>query len=244
MEETRFIVFTAGFNSANWVKKNINSIKKQNYSNYVHIIVDDATTDNTNKIIQKLKHKQLIVYRNEKNIKWVSNALKYLSSHIENDEDVIVIVDMDDWLPNKNVLSILNKKYTKEKVWLTYGNYAVYNNNNIIKKVFNKTEQINKRKNMGGSYIHLRTFKAFLWNAINKDDLKGPNGKYISCTYDRAIMYPMMEMCPREKIHHFEKVMYIYNGSNTLNVSKIMGKQQKDLKKWFLEKPPYKVLKK
>ena len=54
----------------------------------------------------------------------------------------------------------------------------------------------------------------------------------------------MMEMCPENKIHHFEKVMYIYNNSNILSVRKIMGKQQKDLKKWFLEKTPYKVLKK
>jgi len=244
MEETRFIVFTAGFNSEKWAKKNINSIKKQNYSNYVHVIVDDATTDGTSKEIEEVKHNKLIVYRNENNIKWVSNALKYLPEHIESDEDVIVIVDMDDWLSNENVLNILNKKYIKNKVWMTYGNYAVYNNNSIIKKAFKKAKQNNKRTVNGSSYIHLRTFKAFLWNAINKEDLKGPNGKYISCTYDRAIMYPMMEMCPIDKIHHFEEVLYIYNSGNTLNVSKIMRQQQKDLKKWFLGKIPYKVLKK
>jgi len=243
-EQTRFIVFTAGFNSMQWVHKNIKSVKKQNYNNYIHIIVDDATTDGTSNEIENNKHKKLVIYRNEKNIKWISNALKYLPNHIKSKEDVIVIVDMDDWLANENVLKILHKKYTKQKLWMTYGNYAVYNNNSIIKKPFKRTKLDNKRTVRGGSYIHLRTFKSFLWNAINKDDLKGPNGKYVSCTYDRAIMYPMMEMCPEDKIYHFEKVLYIYNNSNILSVRKVMGQHQRDLKKWFLGKPSYKVLEK
>jgi len=70
-EQTRFIIFTAGFNSEKWVKKNINSVKNQNYSNYVHIIVDDATTDGTNKLIKAYKHNRLVVYRNLENKRWI-----------------------------------------------------------------------------------------------------------------------------------------------------------------------------
>ena len=238
-EQTRFIVFTAGFNSEKWVRKNILSIKKQRYENYIHIIVDDATTDKTRIKIQKNNHKKLVVYRNESNIKWVNNARKYLNKHIENEEDVIVVVDLDDWLSNENVLSTLNKVYQENKVWLTYGNYATYNGKNIIGQ--NNSTPPSKKKS--GSYIHLRTFKAFLWNTIKKNDLKGPNGKYVPCTYDRAIMYPMLSMCPINKIHSFEEILYIYNNNNTLNVENIMRQKQKDLKEWFINKPSYKELK-
>lgn len=239
MEETRFIVFTAGFNSVDWVKKNILSVKNQKYDNYVHIIVDDATTDGTNKIIKKYKHKKLVTYKNNKNIKWVNNALKYLDDHIKSEEDVIITVDMDDWLAHKNVLLTLNKIYQEKKVWLTYGNYAIYNGKRINEqniKLFNK-------KHIGGAFVHLRTFKAFLWQNLDKNDLKGPDGNYITCTYDRAIMYPMVSMCQEDKIFRFDEIFYVYNNNNTLNVGNIMRQKQKELKKWFLNKPLYKELK-
>jgi len=239
MNETRFVVFTAGFNSATWVRKNILSVKKQQYENYIHIIVDDATTDDTSKIIEENKHDKLIVYRNEENIKWVSNALQYLLNHIESEEDVIVVVDMDDWLAHENVLSTLNKIYNEKKVWLTYGNYAIYDGKNINGKHIPKP-LIDKKT---GCFIHLRTFKSFLWNAIKENDLKDSSGNFVSCTYDRAIMYPMLDMCSLDKIYRFEEILYIYNSNNTLNVGKIMRQKQRELKKWFLNKPHYKELK-
>jgi glycosyltransferase involved in cell wall biosynthesis len=123
-EQTRFIVFTAGYNSEKWVRKNILSVRKQSYENYVHIVVDDATTDRTADIIDKYSHPKMASYRNSKNKKWIYNSITYIPRHIRNDEDVIVIVDMDDWLAQKDVLKKLNKIYTEQKAWLTYGSFV------------------------------------------------------------------------------------------------------------------------
>lgn len=218
MEETRFIVFTAGFNSEKWVKKNIESVRKQNYSNYIHVIVDDATNDNTAKLLQKYRHDKLKIYRNKNNKRWIYNAVNYLGDNIKSKEDVIVTVDLDDWLAHKNVLSNLNKIYIEEKVWMTYGSFSYIKYEGITPSNFKgyKEEDIIKRnfREIDWAFWHLRTFKAFLWNAINKDDLKGPDGNWAPYTYDKAICFPMMEMCQPNKIKYIKDIMYIYNKMN------------------------------
>jgi glycosyltransferase involved in cell wall biosynthesis len=220
MDEQRMIVFTAGWNSSQWAKKNILSVAKQDYKNFIHIVVDDATTDNTNKIIQDHAHDKLFLYRNANNKKWIKNSLEYLPRHIEDEEDIIVVLDLDDWLAGPDVLKKLNRIYTGEKCWMTYGSFVSasktgrktsrprhtkYSVNDMNKKLYRKIKWC---------FWHLRTFKAFLWMNIKQEDLKGPDGNWAPYTYDKAIGFPMLEMCPPQKIKFIKDVMYIYNRGN------------------------------
>ena len=45
--EQNFKIITPVYNSEQWIKKCIDSVKAQSYSNFEHIIVDDCSTDNT-----------------------------------------------------------------------------------------------------------------------------------------------------------------------------------------------------
>ena len=249
MEETRFVVFTAGYNSEEWIKKNIFSVQKQNYNNYIHIIVDDATDDNTSVLLQKYRHNKLKIYRNKTNKRWIYNALTYLNENIKNDEDVIVTVDLDDWLADENVLSKLNKIYTEEQVWMTYGSFSYIRHTDIIpsnlKNYSNKDITKRNFRDIDWAFWHLRTFKAFLWNAINKEDLKGPDGNLAPYTYDKAIIFPMLEMCQPGKIKWIKDIMYIYNKNNhySSKIHKINSTNQRGgLGGWFRSKPKYDML--
>jgi len=242
VSDLRFLVFTAGFNSQKWVKKNIQSVKKQTYKNFLHIVVDDATTDRTAGLIERFKHDRMVSYRNKKNIRWVSNALQYIDKHTESEEDVIVVVDMDDWLPDRGVLQKLHDIYMEHDCWMTCGGYAEFSGKSI-KKAVRKSPITNGRKiREMGFYSHLKSFKSFLWKNINKNDLRGPDGEYVRCTYDRAIMYPMGEMASIDKIHYIDELMYIYNTSNPLSVCKIERRNQKKYKGWFRKKKSYERL--
>ena len=244
MNNLRFIVFSAGFNCEKWVKKNILSVKKQSYRNFIHVVIDDATTDGTWEIIRRHRHRKLAAHRNRKNIRWIGNAVKYIDHYAISEEDVVVIVDLDDWLAGPDVLQKLHDAYTgDEGYWMTCGGYSEFIGKGL-KRIHHKNRKIeNKRIRSLGYFTHLKTFKYFLWDNINKNDLKGPNGKYVSCTYDRAIMYPMAEMTPAERIYFFDEMLYIYNRNNPLNVSKIEQRKQKKIKEWFKGKKAYKRLK-
>jgi hypothetical protein len=88
----------------------------------------------------------------------------------------------------------------------------------------------------------LRSFKAFLWDALGKYDLKGPDGEYTPYTYDQALLFPMLEMCPYGKIQFIDNVMYVYNNENPLQVEKFDKVKQQALGRWFRSKNRYPVL--
>ncbi len=224
--ENRIIVFTAGFNSAKWVKKNVNSIKKQDYDNYIHVVVDDATTDQTKDILEKHKHDKLYVHRNKKNQKWIYNSITHLPQHIKSEEDIIVVVDLDDWLSGPDTLKTINRVYNERSVWMTYGSFVSASRKGTrtskprLKHYTQHTMETKEYRQIPWKWWHPRTFKAFLWMNIRRDDMKGPNGQWAPYTYDTAIGFPMLEMCPPNKIGWIKDVLYIYNRANPLASSK------------------------
>ena len=241
----KFVIFSCGYNCSKYVKRHIDSIKNQKYDNYVHVIVDDNSSDDTSKIIEENKHNKLVVYKNYKNIKWVSNALAYLDIHIKNDEDVVVIVDADDWLAHDYVLKKLNEVYTKEKAWMTYSLFKYPNGNDSswIPKYSDDTIIERNFRKVVWSFTHLRTFKSFLWQNLNKNDLKGPDGNWTQYTYDMALLFPMLEMCNYPgKIQFIKNIMYVYNNENPLQVEKKFKGVQQAMGRWFRSKPKYGIL--
>ncbi|GAH09922.1 unnamed protein product, partial [marine sediment metagenome] len=94
------------------------------------------------------------------------------------------------------------------------------------------------------AFSHLKTFRAFLWQAIDKEDFKGPKGEFAPCCYDRALMYPMLEMTPTEKIRFIKEHIYMYNIANPNCWAWKDRKKQMYYEDWFCnKKKPYSLLK-
>jgi len=239
----RFLIFSAGYNAEKYVKGHMESIQNQLYKNYVHLIVDDCSQDKTLYEINKYKDDKTIVYRNVVNKKWIQNSLQYLAPHIQSD-DVIVLVDLDDSLAHNTVLNKVLKAYTKNDCWMTYSLFR-YSNGRTSNWIPRYTQEIYEKKlyrKAIWSFGHLRTFKGFLWEALNKEDLKDAEGNYFTCTYDQAILLPMLEMCPVGKVYFIDDVMYNYNDSNPLQVEKINRDVQVKTALYIRSKPPYGTL--
>ena len=241
----RFIIFSAGYNCGKYIYNNIKSVDNQTYKNYIHIVIDDASTDNTFDTAMLNMGNRRFVFRNKENQKWIYNAIKYLDSFIENEEDIIITLDLDDWLSNNNVLEIINNTYEQKKCWMTYSLF-VYTSNGAISSWIRPYTEFdymgrNYRKNLW-SFTHLRSFKAFLWDNLNKDDLKDQYGNYFKSCYDRAIFYPMLEMSSPSKIEFINQVLYVYNDLNPLQVEKINRNKQEQIKDYIDNKPKYKRL--
>jgi glycosyltransferase involved in cell wall biosynthesis len=217
-------------------------VKKQTYKNYIHIVIDDATTDSTKKLIERFDHEKMVAYRNKKNIRWVGNALRYINEHTKSEEDVIVVVDLDDWLASPDVLQKLHDIYTEHGCWMTHGGFAEFTGKRIKNMSREDPMRFKDKKIREMGFTHLKSFKSFLWNSINENDLRGPDGKYVKCTYDRAIMYPMVEMTPQDKIYFIKELFYIYNQTNPLSICNIERRNQRKNKAWFRKKKSYKKL--
>ena len=257
----RFVVFSCGKDCAEFVEKHIKSIKNQTYKNFFHVIVDDASEDPN--VVEQVKiwhdPKKTKLIRNKKNKGWVGNAAAHLEQYIESDEDIVVVVDLDDWLADPWVLERLNNAYNRKQCWLTYGTWAVPDDPRINAKYRDKwgkekpkpsqkdAEEVMKTRmfRTSAAFSHLKTFKAFLWRNINQKDLKGPDGLFPPCCYDRAIMYPMLEMCPSERIYRMKDLLYMYNIANPLCHAWNPKWRERQLvyENWFKNKKPYPILK-
>ncbi len=238
--EPRFIVFSCGYNCQDYVTEHLASIEFQTYKNFKHILIDDASIDNTRIIINNFYTSNnidtYICIRNLTNKGWLNNSVDYL--YPENN-DVIVLVDMDDRLSHLHVLEDLALIYEKENPWMTYGSFRWHEKNVIEGKKYPR--DIDYRI-APWQAVHLQSFRNFLWDNINKNDFILPNGNYAKSTYDMPIMFSILEMTPYTKQRFIPEVLYIYNDGNPLNVGRIRKQEQINNERYFRSLPKYKEL--
>ena len=242
---TKVIIFAAGYNSGMWVKKHMESITCQTYPNIQHIFIDDASKDKMWTEVEKYKHDRCTAIRNKTNVGWVENALKYLAEHITHPEDIICVVDADDWLAHEGVIEKIVRIYNKEGAWVTYGTPIRNTGERREANTLGYPAEVVKGRSFRNfttwRFWAMRTFKAFMWNAIDKRRFYSPNGKgYAKFTYDWAIGFPLLEMCPPDKLRHVKEEIYIYNVSNPLNDKKVNRPDQYKLGMHFKSMSPVK----
>lgn len=125
----KFSIVIPVWNSEQWLEKCFNSILEQTYQNYEVIIVDDMSTDNGYKIIEK--YRKLF-----KHCKVIYNKTKRLSGGSRNvgvSESTgyyIICMDCDDWLVDNKVLEDIDNKLKDEDVMFL--GFKLFLNNKIV----------------------------------------------------------------------------------------------------------------
>lgn len=221
-EEKPFVIIIPSYNNSAYCEKNLRSVLGQDYENYRVIYIDDCSQDDTFYKAQDLIEKsgrsaRFTLIRNEKNLGALANF--YGAIHKCKDQEIIVALDGDDFFAHDGVLTKLNRVYTKEDVWMTYGNYLDYP---TYKQSVVKCKAIPKRVIRKNSFrrnpwvsSHLRTFYAALFKQIKLEDLLD-QGDFFPMAGDLAMIYPLLEMAGNHS-RFIPEILYLYNRSNPLN---------------------------
>jgi glycosyltransferase involved in cell wall biosynthesis len=242
-----FKIIIPCYNSEKWIQKSIDSLYNQTYKNWECIIINDASTDNTLKVIKLYLQtigddlNKFRIFERTQNVGALENIVYGINLICDNDEDVIVLLDGDDWLASNDVLEYLNCIYQDPNIWLTYGQYIRVSSNTLG----NNKPLVNTRnyRAEGDWYTsHLRTFKYKIWKRIRNEDLKMANSKFYSMAWDLAILYPLIEMSGMNRIKYIDKVLYCYNDDNPINDHKKDVKLQLKLAREIKNKLKYKEL--
>jgi glycosyltransferase involved in cell wall biosynthesis len=247
MVQNIFRVIVTVYNAEKWIYKCLQSIKLQTYQIFYIYIVNDGSTDNTGKEIQRFIDESVgfgITYINEK-----TNSGSGLLSMIkcwkcfrhESEDNIMMTVDGDDWLADNTVLEKLNQIYQDRNVWLTYGNMEA--SNKTFSGILNETDPTTIRKNfVSWDLSHLRSFRLGLFNKVKKADMKSTDGKYYSYANDISFMVPMGEMATKEHCRYIKDILYIYNNENPLSdmYTNPVLQHQKAIE--ILAKEPYKSI--
>lgn len=241
--EKPFVVIIPSYKNEKWVEWNLNSILSQRYTNFRIIYIDDLSPDKTfnraQEIVQESKKQVPIQLIRNKTRKGAMQNL-YDAIHSCKDEEIIVTVDGDDWLPHKHVLAYLNFIYSENDVWLTHGTYL--DTKGGLGCDGPVSDDVIKNNAFRGSCrpSHLRTFYTWLFKKIKKEDLMY-EGQYMDMTWDLAMMFPMMEMAGQRQTF-ISEVLYIYNTENPINDFKKDLSRQHMLDDYIHGLPRYSLL--
>jgi len=230
-------VIVPSFTCEKWIDKCLTSIENQNYVNWEGVVINDASTDSTGELASK--HTRFKHINNPKNIGAMINHVKGVDLLKPDNEDVILVVDGDDWLNHNYVFNIVADAYKDINIWMTYGNYIEYPKNIIKKTCVPLTRNYNFRT---GRWImsQLRTYKFFLYKNLKASDVcfTGTDIPYPT-TYDQALMRPMGEMAGKEHIKFINETLLVYNTDNPLMDRKVNKSIEPKCLADIMAKKPY-----
>tara|TARA_Y100000034_G_scaffold21387_1_gene24608 strand:+ start:1168 stop:2814 length:1647 start_codon:yes stop_codon:yes gene_type:complete len=222
--DSRFVIVVPTYNSEEWIKKTIESVKNQTHQNFLCYIINDCSTDNTLKAIENQicdDKKFILINNNERLGSPIGNMYNCLKQNKVslNDDDIIVNLDGDDWFINENVLSYVSDFYNKEKCELTYGSFVRFSNGIIGQESTEYPSEVVKNSSYRQDIwraSHLRTFKYGLFKKIQKHFITDNEGNFYKYAADQALMFSLLELSTKSKF--IDKVMYVYNDNNPLGI--------------------------
>ena len=234
------------YNAEKWLKKCIKSLKIQDYGHFECFLIDDMSQDDSFNVAAAAigSDERFKLIKNKKKYYALENIARTIKEANCEDDDIIVLLDGDDWLASSYSLSTLVDNYEKEGCLLTYGSYVYNPTGQRGVEPSRYPESVVKgnlfrRDTWRAS--HLRSFKFSLWKNLNQEDLKDEKGNYYTMAYDQAIMLPLLEMSGA-RARYIEETLYVYNKENPLNVDKIKQQQQFATAQEIRAKSPYKKL--
>ena len=228
----KLVIVIPSYNCEKWISKTIDSIKKQTYKNFICILVDDISTDNTYDVMKSLTSEdpRFICILNKQKKYALKNFVDCFRIYSKDPEDILIQIDGDDWLYDDSVLETVVEKYKSTNCLMTYGSFIEYpsgaTHDYYLKPYSKEVVEKNAFREVPWKASHLRTFKAKLWNRIEDNDLiDEETGLHYEVTCDLALMFPMLEMAG-ERSEHIKKILYCYNKTNPLSDMYIKEREQ------------------
>ena len=141
-KEPLVTIYITNYNYSKFIEKSIKSALSQTYKNFELFIIDDGSTDNSKKIIEKFSNNQKvrIIYKKRSGLINTNNvAIKIANG------EFITRLDADDWL-DPNFLNIMvNKALQNKRIAMVFCNYYLTNykgeiTNQFLRHDFNKAK--------------------------------------------------------------------------------------------------------
>ena len=236
--QMKFIIISTGLWNLDYILANIDSVNKQTVSEWLHLIVIDNKAEEAPVLKEYENRKYYIRKDRHYDLENTLYAIKENEAEI-NDDDIICIVNLDDYLASPNSLSVIKKIYEENpQALLTYGSYVHLSGRpGRFAAPYRDWESIRLIPWKGS---HFRTFKAKLWRAIPDECLRDSIGRYYHTASDLATTWAMMELAGLERCIYNPEVVYVYNDQNPNSDHRVRPKEQRDAEARIRQQQPLK----
>lgn len=204
------------YNSEDTLEKLVNSILIQKYNDYEVILVDDGSTDNTYKLMEKLSIKDNRIKIFTKKNEGPGLTRKYGYNQAKG--ELLFFMDSDDWLYDDNVLGKIVEIYNNDKFEVLFFDFIM---------LINGKEQINNAFNnnnlKSGKYsidkIEKMLVTGALWKKIFLREKMKEKYFYDGTNYeDYYTTYMYLNKC--KEFQYVKEIFYVSNRDNPKSITK------------------------
>lgn len=197
---------------------------------YVYVVDDASNTEAVTECLHTWSVKEpvrLRVQKNQERRGKGENLLALLKTHSFGNEDVIGIVDGDDWLSGSSVLDRVLEEYTTTGCWVTYGTYRC--SSGTVGACTNPLTAAHLQGEASGRgfrdapwvFSHFFTAKAFLWKALPHDLFVFEGTPEPFAPADQVCNLAIAELAGSANIRQIPDILYVYNNESALNDCKV-----------------------
>ena len=210
------------------------SLVAQDTDSWGAIVVDDASTNGFGDYTEMLASKhvdRVTLVRNETRRGSLYNLWNAVTQFCTDPETVIITLDADDALVGGHVLGRVRTEY-EDGADVTIGSMLRFDKEASYPADFGEPRSWNSNV-----WQHLRTFRKYLFDAIDVNDLK-LDGEWVELAADWAYMVPITEMASSPR--HIAEPLYLYEPAEKKDEQ---GRRKRDsIIARILEKPRYSKL--
>jgi|GEM_PF-151001 hypothetical protein len=186
------------------------SLIGQEYQKFKLYFLNDNSNDTDHSIIPLADN--VVVCKSKYRKYALANLIYFLRSKSFDDDEIIILVEGDDFLLTNDVFSRINHIYHEKKCFLTYGQYC-YTDGRLGHCSAYSTDDFNNFKKLDWRVSHLVTFKykifkEFLNQDPNVNSCRDRHGAFYEASYEVALMKPLMEIAGYERIYFNKDPVY------------------------------------
>lgn len=215
MTSEKISIIVPVYNAENYLRRCIDSILEQTYTNFELLLINDGSTDGSAKILEEVKESDSrirIVHKKNEGVSATRNlGLKLVTG------DYITFIDSDDFV-DKLYLEVLYKSLTENDADIASGNFASFNEERqtflfftteetYFEKVYSPQEWLDQENNPRHNlfltviFTPFKLYKRELW-----EDIEYPVGRVRE---DDAIIHKLYLRCQR--ISFVNSAIYFYS---------------------------------
>ena len=221
----------------------LDSLKRQSYPHWQAFVTVDRRGDATYEraIAARDGDARIHVTQNERRLYAMRNIVRAVERSGAGAEDVIVILDGDDWLIVDDALARIVAAYEERGCWMTYGSWISNQDGHPGRwpAYADGTRDFRGERWLGTA---LRTWKRWLFDLVDRRDFRDEHGRWLRVSEDLACMFPMLEMATTRRAHHIAEPLMLYNRLSHHDPKRRLAEEGIRNAAWLRTKPRYSPL--
>jgi glycosyltransferase involved in cell wall biosynthesis len=180
---------------------------------------------------------RIVITRNPVRLFPMGNILAAIERSAAAPEDVIVILDGDDWLIDDRALDTIARAYD-DGCWVTYGSWI---SNRPDRPGRLPAYPFDTRDFREGPWLAtaVRTWKKWLFDRIDRQDFRDMHGELLRVAEDLACMFPLLEMATTRRARHIAEPLMLYNFLSDHDPGPGFARESDRMKAWLRARPRY-----